>query len=199
MDKQETVLSWTDVGRSKDANKYIHPAGGKSDEEYWSSGLSDAQNIQLKIGNVDTILEFGCGNGRILRAISHPKVYGVDISPEFVSGLENGYLVDEFTEIVDSVYSLSVFIHLKRHEAIKALQWIYDHLSHNGKAYLQIPIYDTDTEPNSFIDVGVWSSSEFTKCVNQIGFKVVEMWVNTGSFSYDNIGPNHNKLQVLEK
>ena len=199
MDKQETVLSWIDVGKSKDANKYIHPAGSKSDEEYWFSGRYEAQSIQQKIGVADSILEFGCGNGRILRNIDHPHVYGVDISPELIAGLENAYLVSEFTKIVDAIYSISVFIHLKRIEAIEALKWIYEHLSPNGKAYLQIPIYEADRDPYSFIDVGVWCPAEFIKCINQVGFEIEQMWVSAGLFSYDNIGLNHNELQVLTK
>ena len=196
---RETVQSWLDAGKSKHENGYIHPAGNISEDAYWSSGRDDARIIEQKFGNADNVLEFGCGNGRILRALSHPKAYGVDISPELIAGLNNACLVSEFNKTVDAVFSLSVFIHLKRHEAVEALQWIYDHLNLDGMAYLQIPIYDTDMEPVSFIDVGVWSRETFVDCVSRIGFKIMEIKASNGAFSYKAIGSNHNQFQVLSK
>jgi SAM-dependent methyltransferase len=196
---QETVQSWFDAGKSKEANGYIHPAGNISEDEYWASGRDDALIVQQKIGNADSVLEFGCGNGRILKNLCYREIYGVDISPELVKGLDSACLVSEFSKTVDAVFSLSVFIHLKRHEAIEALQWIYDHLNPGGKAYLQIPIYDTDREPESFIDVGVWSRDTFVDCVSRIGFKIMEINASNGAFSFEAIGSNHNQFQVLSK
>lgn len=191
--------NWIEAGKSDRANGYIHPSGDISEEAYWESGRKDAQQIQWAIGDAGSVLEFGCGNGRILRHMAYSNVYGVDISPELIAGLENACLVSEFTGSVDAIYSMSVFIHLQRHEAVEALQWIRNHLTESGKAFLQIPIYDTDRDPNSFIDVGVWSATEFVKLVSEAGFKIMEMHVNSGVFAYDNVGPNHNALQVLIK
>lgn len=197
--KMSDVHNWIDAGKSYRANRYIHPSGDVSDEAYWASGRKDAQKIEQAIGDADTVLEFGCGNGRILRALDHPKAYGVDISPELIAGLNNACLVSEFNKTVDAVFSLSVLIHLTRHQAVEALQWIYEHLNEGGKAYLQIPVYDLGREPNSWIDVGTWSPLEFATLVSQVGFKIVEMHVSPGSFSYANIGPNHNEFHVLVK
>lgn len=193
------VRDWVEAGKSSRANGYIHPSGDISKEAYWESGREDASLVLAAIGSVDSVLEFGCGNGRILHSLQHPKAYGVDISPEVLVAVKNAYLVSEFDKTVEAVYSSSVFIHLKRTGAMEALQWIYDHLNAGGRAYLQIPIYDEDREPNSFIDVGVWSLKSFIEAVTKVGFKVQEVKTNEGTFSYDSIGKNHYQFQVLVK
>jgi SAM-dependent methyltransferase len=193
------VQSWIDAGKSNRANGYIHPSGDVSQDAYEASGRDDALVISQKIGDADSVLEFGCGNGRILRNLHHPNVYGVDISPELIAGLDNACLVSEFTGAVDAIYSVSVFIHLKRNEAAEALRWIHEHLNPGGKAYLQIPVYEIGREPDSWLDVGVWSPIEFAICATQNKFSVIEMWGNAGAFDYESIGPHHNALQVLIK
>ncbi len=191
-------MDWLEVGRLKNVNGYIHPSGNVSDDAYWASGEYDASIIQCQI-DAPSVLEFGCGNGRILKNLYYFELYGVDISSELIAGLENAYLVSEFDKTVDAVFSLSVFIHLKKEDAKAALSWIYDHLNIGGKAYLQIPIYDKDREPELFNDVGVWSEKHFVDFVTSLGFKIEELYTNPGEFSYSNIGVNHNLFQVLSK
>ena len=191
-------MEWQDVGRLENANIYIHPSANISNEAYWASGEYDAAIIQCRI-DAGSVLEFGCGNGRILKNLYYFELYGVDICPELIDGLENAYLVSDFHKTVDAVFALSVFIHLKREEAKIALKWIYDHLKDGGKAYLQIPIYDKDREPESFSDVGVWSEESFVNSVKSIGFTIDELYTNSGEFSYSNVGINHNLFQVLSK
>jgi SAM-dependent methyltransferase len=191
-------MNWLDAGKTEKPSLFIHPSGLVSDEAYWDSGKIDAafvhQNIVAK-----SVLEFGCGNGRILKHVKYEEVYGVDISPEVISNLNNAYLVKDFHKTVDAIFSITVFIHLKRQEAIDALKWIYDHLKDTGRAYLQIPIYYTDQEPVHFADVGVWSARSFVNCVSDLGFKIDDMRVNSGEFSDSNIGPYHGYFQVLSK
>lgn len=191
-------MDWLEVGRLKNVNPYIHPSGNISDDAYWASGEYDASIIQCQV-DANSVLEFGCGNGRILKNLYYFELYGVDICPELIEGLENAYLVSEFDKTVDAVFSLSVFIHLNKKDGREALQWIYDHLNPGGKAYLQIPIYEKDREPESFTDVGVWSEKNFVDFVTSIGFKIEELYTNEGEFSYSNIGINHNLFQVLAK
>jgi SAM-dependent methyltransferase len=191
-------MNWLDVGKMANPNPIMHPSGNNSDEDYWYSGEHDAFLIHNKI-YADSVLEFGCGNGRILQNLYYAEVYGVDISPELIAGLDNAFLVKDFDKKVDAVFSLNVLIHLKRGETCEAIKWIYDHLNDDGKAYLQIPIYDSDREPDSLTDVGVWSEKSFRDFVGAVGFTIVDLYTNSGSFSYSNIGPNHNEFQVLSK
>lgn len=193
-------MNWKDVAKlpKKERDLYLHPAANISEQAYWESGEYDASLIQCQI-EANSVLEFGCGNGRILKNLYYSELYGVDISPEMIVGVENASLVSDFHKQVEAIFSWSVFIHLTSQEKKKALQWIYDHLIVGGRAYLQIPIYDKTREPESFIDVGVLSLEDFMNVVKSVGFTVEELHSNYGEFSYSNVGANHNLFQVLKK
>jgi cyclopropane fatty-acyl-phospholipid synthase-like methyltransferase len=193
-------MNWKDVAKLPEQarNVYLHPAANASSQAYWESGEYDASLIQCQI-EANSVLEFGCGNGRILKNLYYSELYGVDISPEMITGVENASLVSDFHKQVEAIFSWSVFIHLTSAEKLEAMKWIYDHLKVGGRAYLQIPIYDKTREPESFIDVGVLSLEDFMSMAKQVGFTVEEIHSNYGEFSYSNVGANHNLFQVLKK
>jgi len=197
-------MSWKKIGNSPKAKEYIHPSGNNLDA-YNSSGKESADLIQRLIPSFFKVLEYGCGTGRIMQHLKGCVVEGVDIVPEFVqeckeAGLHCSEIKDyHFNADCDIIYSITVFIHLNKKDGLDALKNIWKGLKVGGKALLQIPIYDTSKEPNSWIDVGTWTLSELKNACNQIGFNLLEINTNPGSFSYENIGKNHDAVQVLQK
>ena len=195
-------MSWHEIAKTDKADWYIHPSGGSID--YETSGIQSAKEVQSHLKKGAKVLEYGCGNGRILRHIEARKV-GVDIVPEFVEQAKqiglNAELISEFKfeAEFDLVYSITVFIHMTKEQCKEALRNIHNALKVGGVALLQIPVYEHDKEPNSFIDVGVWKEEQLREAAKEIGFEVVELHTNKGAFSYDYIGSNHEKLQILKK
>jgi len=196
-------MSWKEIAKTTKAKEYIHPSGNDV-LIYNTSGQKSAEIIQKYIG-VSKVMEYGCGDGRILRHIKDCEKIGVDIVPEFVRECDsNGLCAKEikdynFNEDCDIVYSITVFIHLSKKDAYEALKNIWKALKPNGLALLQIPIYETSKEPNSFIDVGSWTEKELKEVCDSIGYELIEVHTNKGSFSYETIGKNHEALQILKK
>jgi len=204
-------MSWKEIAKTSKGLEYIHPSG-YDEQLYNMSGKESGEEVQKYIktptsiiGNYNKVLEYGCGTGRIMRHIKDCVLEGVDIAPEFVEACNNnGFKAREvkdynFNEDCDIIYSITVFIHLSKKDAFIALKNIHKGLKQGGLALLQIPLYETNKEPNNFIDVGSWTVELLGEMCDKIGFSIESMYTNTGSFSYNNIGVNHNKLQILKK
>jgi SAM-dependent methyltransferase len=92
--------------------------------------LNDAlKSVSKNLDGFKTILDFGCGCGRIIRAFRHflpsQNLYGTDIDPEAIEWLRTNYRdIAEFAvnphlppmpykeETFDFIYSISIFTHL---------------------------------------------------------------------------------------
>jgi SAM-dependent methyltransferase len=197
-------MSWKNIAKTNQARVYIHPSG--DNEAAWiHSGKESASLIQKYIPKPFKVMEYGCGTGRILQHLKECKVVGVDIAPEFVDEcIRIGLDVKEVKHYqykgdCDLIYAITVFIHLSKKDGIEALENIWKGLKPDGTALLQIPVYETSKEPNSWIDVGVWTEKELRDVCERVGFDIVELHTNKGEFSYENIGQNHDALQVLRK
>lgn len=187
-----------------DKNWVIH-GSGRDPVEWEKSGQENAEytlNL-MEAEPHETILEYGCGNGRILRWIQPNQCYGVDIVPDFVQECKNmnldAYLLEDFKEKVDKVYSLTVFIHLKHHQAEEALKYIHSHLKEGGRAYLQVLVYEKDKDSRNFSDMTCYKKETFEKMVESCGFKIIKLWENQGDIDEGDIGEHHNKYSIFEK
>ncbi len=204
--KIDTWLDWMDKEENKKItpDEAIHPTG-KNERDYFISGFVDAYNIigELNFPYDKKILEFGCGNGRILKHLREFDSWGVDIVPDFVKSCKEQNLkvfeLQDLKEEFDIVFSFTVFIHLKKHEAREALKYINKVLKKGGTAHLQIPIYESNRDGCSFIDINTFDEKTFIKMIKEEGFEIKELNKNEGHFSYENFGINHDKFQVLIK
>jgi cyclopropane fatty-acyl-phospholipid synthase-like methyltransferase len=173
----------------------IHPSAGISVDAYAHSGMYDA----LKLRKILTgkCLEYGCGNGRILRHLQDLDIYGVDLVTEFVEdgiskGIKNLYTLETLNELFDTIYSITVFIHLNDEQTEKALIWIRNHIRENGIAYLQIPLYEKDTPHNgNFMNVRTFTKDKLETLLSKCKLKLVDYKVSKGQFCYENIGEYH--------
>tara|TARA_R100000231_G_C5301607_1_gene157699 strand:- start:386 stop:1006 length:621 start_codon:yes stop_codon:yes gene_type:complete len=184
----------------------IHPSG--FDEiQYFNSGKKDAFDIieKCNLNKEQKILEFGCGDGRILRHLNNLlNVQGVDIVQKFIEESHNfnlkTCLLDELKENdFNIIYSLTVFIHLNKDDSKKALQYIYDHLKKGGLAYLQILVYGFDKDGTEFINLNFWKKETLIKMAQEIGFKVKHIEEMEGNIHKAQWARNHNDFCIFEK
>lgn len=68
-----------------------------------------------------------------------------------------------------------------------------------GYLLFQIPIYDVPREPSNWTDVCVWTLDQFVDAYEKCGLEFIGGATNKGPFSFNDIGPNHHKFQILKK
>jgi len=224
---EQTKAGWDNAAKSENANAAIHPAGLKGEVQYKATGEGNAMeiiNCIHRMGtlqelqyfsknplNKSTIIDIGCGNGRVtIPLTSHfNHIYGVDFSYAMLQQLPRDtnifpvLSVDNWfglPESADYAFSISVFIHNTYESGVKLMQSISDNLKPGGLALLQIPVYEHARKPESWTGVGVWTSDALEHAAKVTGFEIIEMHTNRGHFDYvKNIGPNHHKFQILKK
>ena len=189
-------------------NFVIHPAGLEGNSEWERTGLENCNYVinELNLKSHETLLEYGCGNGRILKhfnKLHNGNTYGVDIVKDFVKEANSlgcdSYLLEDFKIKVDKVFSLTVFIHLRQLQARSALLYIYEHLNDGGEAHIQALIYNKDKDARNFSDMTTYAEQTFRDLCTETGFEVVELFTNEGNVDEGIFGKNHNKYQVLKK
>lgn len=202
------------------SGKVAYNISGLHDTKDFIDILMGVTNIQCALDFSDkTIIEYGCGNGRMTIPLTDyfEKVYAVDCSyamlqqlpvkelPEIIPILSNNnnFILPSWLngdiEQADYALSISVFIHNTFMSGVDILQSIHKNLKSGSLAFLQIPIYDEAKEPASWSDVGVWTQDMLESACKTVGFKIVSMHKNHGKFSFNAIGANHHKLQILQK
>lgn len=144
---------WEELAQ-KNSKYYINSDYGRgiTDEQFRESGANTYIKLIVNdnlINNKQTILDYGCGNGRLMEfmADDYQKVIGVDISSTMVeegkkrlSGLTNvefletdGFNIPLNNESVDLVFSYLVFQHIKTREMVEiTFKEIYRVLIPNG-------------------------------------------------------------------
>lgn len=191
---KDTLEGWTRAAKSDNYSYLIHPTG-TDPKAYEESGRQYAELILKHVKPKDVVMDYGCGNGRVLRHIREPKV-GIDIVPE-AAKMVGGFTPSEFKGMVNVIYTVNVLIHNPYEVGKEVIGWMYQRLKKGGTLLLQMPVYDEAKEPLNYIDVGVWTLDMLMDaCEN---FKPVEVYVNPGAFSYEKIGPHHFDFHVFKK
>lgn len=200
----ETWAEWANRSSKVTYSPAIHPAGNDP-EEWYRSGLITFCDLQSRMNfpYCKSVLEYGCGNGRILTHFKNMESYGVDITPQFVEeanelGMDT-YLLDDFKKEVDIVYSMTVFIHLNEERTRDALKYIYEHLKPGGRAYLQIYIFKSIRKGTTFTDVNCLDLPTYKKLISEIGFKEIHTDSHDYDWDWSKVSQNKYSLQILEK
>ena len=106
---------------------------GLSEEEFWDRGRREVGELLERFGHVGSVLDFGCGIGRLTQAFAAvcDSAEGVDISPEMIRlariynrHVNCAYFLNETDDLsafgddeFDLVYSTIVLQHLPPHLA----------------------------------------------------------------------------------
>ncbi len=183
----------------------IHPSG-MDEAEYFNTGKRDAAQVikDCNIKSGEKVLEYGCGDGRIMRHLGSYNLHGVDIVQKFIDESHNFklntcLLQDLKHNDFDKVYSLTVFIHLNKDTSRKALQYIYDHLKDGGLAYLQILVYGFDHDASQYINLNYWKKETLINMAEEVGFKVKHIEEMKGNINKSEWAENHNNFCIFEK
>jgi SAM-dependent methyltransferase len=150
---------WCGFAKESKWREYILPK--RSDEEFYLEGELQAEALKKYITEFDSVLEFGCGIGRVLCNINSDKKTGVDVCQEFLDKIPDPNIVKIKSdgrsilgidnESVDFIYSLMVFQHTKKEDHVNTLGRLYEILANGGKMLIQFP-----QNPNSY-----YKQSEF--------------------------------------
>ena len=194
-----------------DAKFAVRSVTSQTEEEFWNSGIVSMEQclefntplndliMQNKDAKDMTVLEIGCGVGRIVIPMSKffGKVVGIDVSDEMIELAKektskilnckffsnNGSDLSSFSEnSFDFCYSIIVFQHIPEKEIIKNyIHEVYRILKNNSCFRFQV------NGKNKITDGTTWNGVSFSK--NEIieiakisNFKIIEMNTIIGSW-----------------
>lgn len=172
----------------------IHPLRSISDEAYWESGRSQALDASHWIEEGGTVVDFGCGDGRVSIPLARLgfQVYAVDSSQEMLARLwENAVTPTEreglttvwsdgsdldsysFAGKLDAVVCRAVLIHHGYDDATRLVLELAKVLKPGG-----VLIADWPTGPRyerlSWTDVTTWEPAHRLAVADGAGLELVE-------------------------
>jgi len=147
------LIYWMDSPDEEFARKKI-----LSNDDWNERTVKDVNRIMdnLKIQPTDTVLDFGCGLGRLTKEISPlcGKIFAVDVSDSMLSllmnycaGFKNIFMSPMHSETniglmdiqIDKIYSLLVLQHVEKPKAFEILKEFKRILKPKGKIFIQYP------------------------------------------------------------
>lgn len=193
---KELQKSWQEAAISDNCSGFISPSANTG--TYKESGIASANKLLSVIKEYCktkpeklTVIDFGCGNGRVSIPLSEKvkAVYAVDFVPEMLEQIpisesiltiESDKETSEFKapKLADCAFTVSVFIHNTFEDGKKIISEIAKNIKKGGYLFLDIPIYEVAKEA---------------------GIEPIYLHENPGEFSYSNIGPVHGEFNVFKK
>ncbi len=174
--------------------KHIHPTREHvSEQAYWDSGRPQAELILDLLPDGGTVLDFGCGDGRIAIPLAKLgfQVFAVDAAPEMLTRLEarsdevTTILSDGTTDLaklighkVDAVNARAVFIHHCHTDVIKLVRNLARLIKPGGFLVADWPI-GKHHERRDWIDVTVWEKDHRDAVAESVGLELVSEGVPT--------------------
>ena len=154
---------WLAKSKKKRWREYILP--GRNDKDFHDEGLQQAKFLEEYYFPNDIVLEYGCGIGRILKHIKARRKIGLDIVPKFISIAKQDlnseyYLIDEFKETADFIYSISVIQHNVKEEREIMMKNIFNLLRTGGSALINFPHENSDVYDKKDLFVHVFTKKE---------------------------------------
>jgi ubiquinone/menaquinone biosynthesis C-methylase UbiE len=173
-------------------------------ENFERSGQDDAERLAPLIGPADTVLDLGCGIGRVVRYVAPMcgTIWAVDASETMLgyarsrlAGVPNvrfarcagTTIPDVSDDAIDVVYSLITLQHLEREDAFALLRDLRRVLRPGGRAYITFPNILSDPYLDCFlayVDHGevtnpvrarLYTPQEVARILPAAGFEVREL------------------------
>jgi SAM-dependent methyltransferase len=183
LDLNAVVKAW-DV-----ADPYrIHPAREhESEDAYWESGRLQADEAAPWIGEHGTVLDFGCGDGRVAIPLVAQgfNVIAVDGSPAMITRLKaNGFtgesfvsdgtrLADDFGPVLDAVMCRAVLIHHAHSDIERLVSQFAAVLKPGGHLIVDWPV-GPHHERRDWIDVTTTPAPERLRVATKYGLELVK-------------------------
>lgn len=183
MSKQEVVDAW-----DRAVPAAIHPARNVSEEAYWASGEAQAAAVAGAVPSGSTILDFGCGDGRVAIPLHRRgfSVVAVDSSRAMLGRLaaaepavatvwsDGSDLVAQLPRPVDTLLCLAVLIH---HDWVTGTQLV-DQLRRcvrpGGLLILDWPTSEHPEERAHWIGVTTWAPARQAAVADELGLQRVD-------------------------
>lgn len=183
------------VGGSSDYWKARYEAGrnsGKGSYNQLAEFKAEILNQFVREQGVETVIEYGCGDGNQLKLINYPSYIGFDISPMAISLCNSAFAEDdtksfrEMTayagEMAQLAVSLDVVYHLVEDSVFEAyMQRLFD------SASKYVIIYSSDSDDNGEHQARHVRHRKFTHWVsnNMIDWKIFQRIPNRYPYSGD--------------
>ncbi|MDP3402814.1 MAG: methyltransferase domain-containing protein, partial [bacterium] len=154
-----------------------------------SGGKINLSKFEQYISLEDTVLDFGCGGGYLLKELSCAKKIGVDVSEHArATCKENG--IDEVYASLDEVPDGSVDKVITNHalehaeRPLDVLRELHRVLVPGGMIVVALPIDDYRSAPHydpndTSNHLYTWNIQLFGNCLNAAGFTNIAAWVYT--------------------
>jgi len=186
--------------------RYIH-GGNSGAGSYNALGKWKADTINgiLKKINISNVIEWGCGDGNLLKTIQYPKYLGFDVSPKAISICQEKYhndkrksfqLVSEYQdEKADITFSLDVIYHLVEDNIYD--EYMYKLFTSSNK---YVVIYSSN---NNYYneDIKHVRHRKFTDWIenNQIQWHLIEHIKNDFPYNGDNDAGSISSFYLYKK
>lgn len=169
---------WKTLSNTRNWQDFILP--NRTEGEFWEEGKKQAHVLQKYVNDEDTVVDFGCGIGRVITFIKARKRIGVDVCQEFLDKINNKSIIKVKTDgrslnaiesnSVTFLYSLMTFQHIRKKDHAHHIQEIFRILQPGGKAFIQFPkAGSTYYKPSRFVNV--YSRKQLETLVNKSPFK----------------------------
>jgi len=169
---------WEVLAAKKNWRDFILPK--RTDKEFWQEGKEQAKFLQPFIGTNDIVVDLGCGIGRVIKFIEAKKKIGVDICQDFLDKIDDRSIIkiksngkdlkDIKDNSIDFLYSLMTFQHIRKEDCKFYMKDIYRVIRPLGKAFIQIPKFDSGYYKSSGF-VNLYSEKELETLVSESPFK----------------------------
>lgn len=169
---------------------FIHPLRNVSEEDYWESGRSQALQAAQWIPEGGTVLDFGCGDGRISLPLAKLgfRVTAVDASVEMLLRLQdqdgwreiNSIVLSDglnlsdvlFNQLFDAVVCRAVLIHHSHADGALLVRQLTNVLKPGGVLIADWPL-GPHHERRDWIDVTYWEVSERQAVADANGLELI--------------------------
>lgn len=171
----------------------IHPLRNVNEDEYWASGVAQAEDAAIWIPEGGTVMDFGCGDGRLTLplALFGFKVIAADASEAMLhrvrqnvrhrasNDLDITYLrtdgvdLQEGPESCDVIVARAVLIHHSHDDAERIVQKMVTVLKPGGYLIADWPV-GVDRERSDWIDVTTWAEGRRLRVGTELGLELVD-------------------------
>lgn len=181
MTPDEVAAAWEAAARRPDADYWVHPSGATV-EGYAASGEHTAAqlaNVAAAWGtDGNRWLDFGCGNGRVLRPLTRlvDVAHGYDPSPTFAAQAHGCHVVTDVADLdppYDVTLLLAVLIHHTPDGGADLLRTAVGLTAVGGLLVVDLPVHGPGRVARRWNDVTAWTPTFFDRVVAETGLQVL--------------------------
>lgn len=179
---QEVTARWDHAGV-----QHIHPLRSIDETAYWESGVYQAQDAARWIPEGGSVIDFGCGDGRLTRPLARMgfDVTAIDASARMLSRLctqdeglsfktiqSDGFDL-ALLDLVDAIIARAVLIHHSHDDVAKLVTELAYLIKPGGVFIADWPI-GVHHERRDWIDVTTWEEPHRLAVGTAAGLELVD-------------------------